>query len=669
MKRLLLFLTLFISLHVSAQVPQAERDALIDLYNATNGDSWVNNTNWNTELPVSSWHGVTVVNNLITGVSLAYNNLEGYLPNSLTNLSVVESLFLTGNKLEGNLPDFSVIINLQSLSIHANNYDFADLESNFSNNSTISIFNYNPQNRRDDAIAIDGVIGNDYNFSMTSIEGTNVQYQWYKGSDLSGGTPILGATTNVLDLPNIQSEDLDAYICFATSSTIPDLTIKRTTIELKGPVSQAERDALIAFYYATGGGNWLGSYAENWNTAAPVSTWNGVTTTGNKVTGLARTGCNLDGQLPEAIGDLIHLEALYIGLGDLDLTGSIPESIGNLTQLRKLWFQATGMSGELPESIGNLVNLEEIKCLGNNFSGPLPESIGNLTQLANLNLSGNQVSGIPNNSDFSGVLPASIGNLTNLQSLSLGSNSFEGELPVTLSNLNSLAYVDISNNDFTGQLPFNNPNATFNISNNFYDFSDIEPFVQAGNYSALTYSPQRTQDIEEVLETGIGANITLNVNDTNIDRSENDTAVNNIYQWYKDNVVITGANNADYTIINTQVTDSGDYHCEITNTTLPDLTIVRVPITLVIDSNLGVEDNEYEEISIYPNPTKNWLNIKTSLLINAKLSIYDINGRLILDNEIRGNINALNVEELQNGTYILKIEQGNSLISKRFIKQ
>ena len=31
---------------VSADVPQVDRDALIALYNATNGDNWTNNTEW-----------------------------------------------------------------------------------------------------------------------------------------------------------------------------------------------------------------------------------------------------------------------------------------------------------------------------------------------------------------------------------------------------------------------------------------------------------------------------------------------------------------------------------------------------------------------------------------------------------------------------------------------
>lgn len=667
MKRLLLLLTLslFLNLHINAQVPQAERDALIDLYNATNGPNWTNNTNWNTETPVSSWHGITVENNVVTEVALSNRNLEGSIPNSILNLTSVIALEFASNLLDGTIPDFSVLPNIQRIYIHLNHYDFLDFQPNFSNNSTISNFFYSPQKPRDEVLNIDAIIGNDYNFTMTPVEGTNVQYQWYKGSVFSGGVLIPDANTTILDLPNIQTEDLDTYVCFATSATIPDLIIKRATIDLKGPVSQEERDALIAIYNTTGGPNWLN--LENWNTVAPVSTWGGVTTTGNKVTRLSLQSYSPNGQLPEDIGNLTNLEELYIGLYDFNLTGPIPESIGNLTKLRVLWFQATGMSGEIPESIGNLVNLREMKFLGNNFYGVIPESIGNLIHLTSLVLDGTEFVG--NGSDFSGILPASLGDLSNLQILRLSHNSFDGELPVSLSTLTNIEEIHINDNNIFGELPFNSPNAHIAIANNHFDFSDIEPFVQAGNYNTLDYTPQRTQDVEEVIESGVGADITLNVNDTNLGRSENDTAENNNYQWYKDGVAINGATSADYTIFNVQVDDSGDYHCQITNSILPNLIIVRAAITLNIDSELGVEDVEYNYVSVYPNPTKNWLNISTATLTNAKLSIYDLNGRLIIAQAIQGNLNALNVENLQIGTYILKIEHNSFVVSKRFIKQ
>jgi hypothetical protein len=194
--------------------------------------------------------------------------------------------------------------------------------------------------------------------------------------------------------------------------------------------------------------------------------------------------------------------------------------------------------------------------------------------------------------------------------------------------------------------------------------------VQAININDFRYSPQRTKDVAESITTGVGASLTLNVNDTNINRAENATAMTNQYQWYKDNSALSGADAADYTITNAQISDSGDYFCEITNSILPDLVIVRAPITVLIDANLGITDSESDnELKLYPNPTKNWLTLKTHSLKDAKLTIYDIHGRVVSTKKLNGNLNTLNVEELQDGTYFIKINDQNKAQIQSFIKQ
>ena len=649
-------------------VPSEQKDILVNLYNSTDGNNWSENSLWNTVAPVEEWYGVTVTGNTIEKIELPNNNLSGSIPSELLELSDLTTLVFFNNHLSGEIPDMGSLNNFTTLHLSYNMFDFIDFEANFESNSLLSDFQYSPQRNRDDLITFDAVIGNDYSFSMTTIAGTDVQYQWYRGTLISGGEAMPNENTKILNLINVQSEDLDAYSCIATSNLIPNLKIRREFVELKGPVSQIERDALIAFYNATGGENWLSSTGENWNTSAPVSTWVGVTTTGNKVTRLVRQSVGLSGQIPETIGNLTNLEGLYIGLGDLDLIGPIPESIGNLINLRFLWFQGTGMSGELPESIGNLVNLQELRCIGNNFYGPIPESIGNLTQLSNLGLSGAQLSGFPY-SNFSGALPASMGNLINLSSLNLDNNSFEGVLPVELANMSNVSNVDISHNNFEGVIPFNSPNANINIAENHFSFSDLELFVQTGNYNTLDYSPQKTQDAEESIESGIGANITLNVNDTNLNRSSEVSAVNNAYQWYKDSIAILGATEPSYQITNAQENDSGVYHCEITNDVLPDLVIIRAPIVLLVDKTFDIAENSKFEMSLHPNPTSSWLTIKTVSLNNASLSIHDINGRIVLEEILHGEINSINVENIQKGTYILSLKGESKKVVQRFIKQ
>jgi len=87
--------------------------ALVDLYNSTNGNGWINNTNWLSNVPVNNWYGVTVRNGRVTDLQLFSNNLNGPIPASIGNLSGLSNLRLYSNQLTGNIP--STIGNLPVL--------------------------------------------------------------------------------------------------------------------------------------------------------------------------------------------------------------------------------------------------------------------------------------------------------------------------------------------------------------------------------------------------------------------------------------------------------------------------------------------------------------------------------------------------------------------------
>lgn len=57
------------------KVPDSiENQALVDLYNSTNGDEWTDRTNWlqgNTSADFATWHGITVENGDITEIDLS----------------------------------------------------------------------------------------------------------------------------------------------------------------------------------------------------------------------------------------------------------------------------------------------------------------------------------------------------------------------------------------------------------------------------------------------------------------------------------------------------------------------------------------------------------------------------------------------------------------------
>ena len=62
-------------------IPEIERDALVAIYNSTDGEGWYRADDW-LGPPGSepSWYGVTVENGHVTGLDLSSNYLEGTLP-------------------------------------------------------------------------------------------------------------------------------------------------------------------------------------------------------------------------------------------------------------------------------------------------------------------------------------------------------------------------------------------------------------------------------------------------------------------------------------------------------------------------------------------------------------------------------------------------------------
>lgn len=83
-----------------------DRDVLIALYDATNGDNWTNNTNWCTNAPLSEWYGVTLdySQERVQYIHLFYNNLVGSIPEEIGNLTELYTLDLSGNTLTGEIP-------------------------------------------------------------------------------------------------------------------------------------------------------------------------------------------------------------------------------------------------------------------------------------------------------------------------------------------------------------------------------------------------------------------------------------------------------------------------------------------------------------------------------------------------------------------------------------
>jgi hypothetical protein len=120
---------------VYGAVPANEREALIALYNGTDGDRWDNNSGWKTDGDFSppgtekDWYGITVSNDHVTGINLSDNSLNGSIPGELGDLSNLVTLDLHSNQLKGSIPPgVGKLANLITLDLHYNQITGIPLE-------------------------------------------------------------------------------------------------------------------------------------------------------------------------------------------------------------------------------------------------------------------------------------------------------------------------------------------------------------------------------------------------------------------------------------------------------------------------------------------------------------------------------------------------------------
>ena len=85
------------SVKVVCKPKESFKEALIKLYQSTNGDNWTNNTNWCSDKPIEEWYGITCLDNGKYQLDLTYNNLTGKIEQTFPDDLIY--LFCYGNQL------------------------------------------------------------------------------------------------------------------------------------------------------------------------------------------------------------------------------------------------------------------------------------------------------------------------------------------------------------------------------------------------------------------------------------------------------------------------------------------------------------------------------------------------------------------------------------------
>ena len=88
---------------------------------------------------------------------------------------------------------------------------------------------------------------------------------------------------------------------------------------------------------------------------------------------------------------------------------------------------------------------------------------------------------------------------------------------------------------------------------------------------------------------------------------------------------------------------------------------VQQPFNISILTSLN-EFNQGIELSIYPNPTTNILNLEVKENKNLSFQLYDIQGTLLNADKVRNSITNISMENLSIGTYLLKLSNKNQVI-------
>lgn len=350
MKKTLFFLLISNFFFAQWSISNAERSALVSIYNSTDGENW--NRTWDLDKDPRTWFGVAVKNGAVTELNLTGNALNGLFPANLSSLTKLTKLDLSNNQLTGEVAmGLSSLSTLTKLDISNNRLDGNPA------NTLSGLFNVEDLGLGGNKFVISDVNGLLQNFN-------NIRILNIADLGLTNIPPKVAAFTNletlVLDNNPIPS---NAYGNIAGLSKLTTLSIAGTGLsQIPAQVSQQLK---------------LLSLNLNNNSLTEQNTAGLATLVNLEWLSLEN---NMLSQVPAQLTTLKNLKCLNLGRNKISGNLTILASQSNLQQL---FLNNNQITGNFPSVLMTMPKLLMVNLNSNQLTGELPDQLPAITHISN----------------------------------------------------------------------------------------------------------------------------------------------------------------------------------------------------------------------------------------------------------------------------------------------
>ena len=290
---------------------EADRTALVALYETANGDQWANRTNWLSDRPLGEWHGIAVGHDgRVVNVSLFSNGLTGSIAPEIGQLTALESLNLGANELTGKIPpELGDLANLTLAGIHAS----GSIPPELGDLARLRVMDLSDNGLSG---SIPPEIGKLSGLAELHLD----------NNALTGSVPHQLADATQLEQIHMANNALTGALPASLASLAKLRLLDLSGNNLSGQLTTELSDSAELGYLNLSYNDFSGGIPTDWA---------GL----NNLTELYLSRNSLSGSVPPELGELSRLRSLAL-TGNADLAGPIPVELADLGEMSHL--QAAG---------------------------------------------------------------------------------------------------------------------------------------------------------------------------------------------------------------------------------------------------------------------------------------------------------------------------------------